>query len=74
MVPPPIEELLNDRQRRIVALMAEGEEVTSRQCIELFGITRDTAARDFSQLVGLGLAEKRGAGRSTRYVLASPGS
>ena len=74
MVPPSIEELLNDRQRRIVALMAEGEEVTSWQCIELFGITRDTAARDFSQLVDLGLAEKRGAGRSTRYALASPGS
>lgn len=74
VIPPSMEEQLNDRQRRIVALMAEGEAVTSRQCVELFGITRDTAARDMSQLVDLGLAQKLGAGRSTRYVLAIPGT
>jgi predicted HTH transcriptional regulator len=74
LLPPSIVEQLNDRQRKIVALMAEGEEVTSRQCGELFGITRDTAARDFAQLVELGLAQRLGAGRSTRYRLASPGS
>ena len=74
MIPPSIEEQLNDRQKRIVALMAEGEAVTSRQCVEMFGITRETATRDFSMLIDLGLAEKRGAGRSTRYVLAGPES
>ncbi|MFC2095412.1 ATP-binding protein [Candidatus Bipolaricaulota bacterium] len=74
IVPPSIEEQLNERQKRIVALLAGGEEVTSRRCAELFGITRDTATRDFSILIGLGLAEKRGAGRSTRYVFAGTGS
>ena len=74
MIPPSIEEQLNGRQREIVALLAEGEEMTSRRCVELFGITRDTATRDFSMLINLGLAEKRGAGRSTRYVLAGPGT
>jgi predicted DNA-binding transcriptional regulator YafY len=55
----------------MVALLAAGEKLTSRRCEEEYGVTRDTAARDFALLVELGLAIKQGRGRSTSYVLAA---
>ena len=51
-------------------LLAAGEKLTSRRCEEEFGITRDTAARDFGFLLALGVAIRQGSGRSTSYVLA----
>jgi predicted HTH transcriptional regulator len=49
--------------------LAEGQELTSRQCEAEFGVSRPVTAGDFGLLVDLGLAEKLGAGRSTRYRL-----
>ena len=37
----------------MVALLAAGENLTSRQCEHEFGITRDTASRDFALLIEL---------------------
>jgi predicted DNA-binding transcriptional regulator YafY len=54
----------------MVALLVAGERLTSRRCEEEFGVTRDTAARDFGFLVELGVATRQGNGRSTSYVLA----
>jgi predicted HTH transcriptional regulator len=54
----------------MVALLAAGEALTSRRCEEEFGVTRDTAARDFSFLLKLGVATRQGSGRSTSYILA----
>lgn len=54
----------------MVALLVAGEKLTSRRCEQEFGITRDTAARDFSLLMELGLATRHGRGRSTSYSLA----
>lgn len=68
-VPPSVEEQLNKRQRKMAALLVKGEELTSQKCEKLFAVTRDTANRDFAQLIELGIAEKKGAGRATRYVL-----
>lgn len=68
-VTPAIEAQLNDRQRKMLRWMAEGQELTSRQCEAEFGVTRPVAASDFGRLVELGLAEKLGGGRSTRYRL-----
>ena len=68
-VPPSVEEQLNKRQRKMAALLVKGEELTSQKCEKLFAVTRDTANRDFARLIELGIAEKRGAGRATRYVL-----
>lgn len=68
VVTPAVEAQLNDRQRKMVLLLVEGEELTSRRCETEFGITRDTASRDFKLLIELGLARKIGSGRSTRYV------
>jgi len=68
-VPPSVEEQLNKRQRKMAALLVKGEELTSQKCERRFAVTRDTANRDFARLIELGVAEKKGAGRATRYVL-----
>jgi ATP-dependent DNA helicase RecG len=71
LVTPAIEARLNERQKRMVALLVAGEKLTSRRCEQEFGVTRDTAATDFSLLMELGLAIRQGRGRSTSYLLAS---
>lgn len=73
LVTPAVEAQLNERQRKMVQWLVEGKELTSRQCEAEFGITRPITAGDFGRLVELGLAEKLGAGRSTRYRIKSPG-
>ncbi|MGH7490725.1 MAG: hypothetical protein ACREMY_34690, partial [bacterium] len=42
-------------------------------CEAEFGVTRTITAADFGKLLTLGLAEKLGAGRSTRYRLKGLG-
>ena len=66
-----MEAQLNERQKKMVALLVAGEKLTSRRCEDEFGVTRDTAARDFNLLMELGLASRQGRGRSTSYVLAT---
>lgn len=68
-VAPAVEAQLNERQRTMLQWLTEGQELTSRQCEAEFGVTRPITAGDFGLLVDLGLAEKLGAGRSTRYRL-----
>lgn len=72
-VTPAVEAQLNERQKRMAVLLASGESLTSRRCEAEFGITRDTATRDFALLLKLGVAEKVGRGRSVKYLQASPG-
>ena len=67
---PAVEAQLTDRQRRMLALLVQGEQLTSRRCSELFGVSRPVSAKDFRLLCELGLAAKKGKGRSTRYVLS----
>ena len=69
LVKPAIEAQLNQRQKDMLLLLIEGQELTSRGCEELFDVSRDTTSRDFKQLITLKLARRKGAGRSTRYVL-----
>jgi predicted HTH transcriptional regulator len=70
LVTPAAEAQLNQRQKKMAALLVAGEKLMSRRCEEEFGITRDTAARDFGLLMELGVATRQGSGRSTSYVLA----
>jgi ATP-dependent DNA helicase RecG len=65
-----MESRLNERQKKMVQMLASGEELTSRRSESEFGITRETATRDFALLLELGIAEKQGKGRSVRYVIA----
>lgn len=69
IVTPSVEVKLNMRQKQMMALLVQGEQLTSRRCEHEFGVTRDTANRDFNQLISLGLIEARGEGRSRHYVL-----
>jgi predicted HTH transcriptional regulator len=69
LVTPAIEAQLNDRQKRMVALLTNGEELTSRRCEAEFGVTRPVTAKDLGILVKLGVAQRVGFGRSTRYRL-----
>lgn len=73
LVTPAVEAQLNERQRKMMQWLTEGKELTSRQCEAEFGITRPITAGDFGKLVEMGLAEKLGAGRSTRYRLKGLG-
>jgi ATP-dependent DNA helicase RecG len=73
LVTPAVEAQLNERQRKMLQWLVEGKELTSRQCEAEFGITRPITAGDFGRLVELGLAEKLGAGRSTRYRIKALG-
>jgi len=71
LVTPAVEAMLLDRQKKMVEMLLHGEVLTSRKCEQRFGITRDTANRDFDTLVKSGVAVRSGAGRSTTYVLRS---
>lgn len=53
----------------MVERLTRGETLTSRDCETIFGISRDTATKDFRALIEAGVAERVGAGASTRYVL-----
>lgn len=63
-----VEERLTKRQREMVAWLAAGETITNRECQERLGVSKVTATKDLSTLVGYGLAERVGEGRSVRYV------
>src|ERR1700722_980794 len=71
-VPPSVEQQLTGRQRKMAVLLAKGEELTSQRCVKLFSVTRETANQDFVRLMELGIADKKGAGRATRYVIRRP--
>jgi predicted HTH transcriptional regulator len=71
-ITPAIEAQLNDRQKAIILEAQKTGAVTSGWCRTTLKISRDTANRDLSGLVDLGLLSAIGKARSTRYVLASP--
>ena len=73
VIAPSVESQLSDRQRKMAALLVRGEELTSRACEKRFGVTRPTISKDFERLMGLGIAERVGAGRSTKYRLKGTG-
>ncbi|MDP2401710.1 MAG: ATP-binding protein [Actinomycetota bacterium] len=65
---PGVEALLSQRQRTIFRHALEEGEVTTGWCMEALSVARDTAHSDLAGLVELDLLERKGAGRSTRYV------
>jgi predicted HTH transcriptional regulator len=69
LIEPAVEAQLNERQKEMVAMLVNGEMLTSGDCQEKFGIVKDTVNRDFQLLVKLKIAVREGGGRSTRYRL-----
>ena len=66
-VTPAVEAQLTERQRSMARMLADGEELTSRQCRKLYSVSAQAVYKDFQQLIRLGIARKMGAGRSARY-------
>jgi ATP-dependent DNA helicase RecG len=60
---------LTTRQRDILKYILDHARINSEECTKSFGITRDTANRDFKRLMELELIEQKGSGRATHYVL-----
>lgn len=74
LVAPSVEDQLNSRQREIMAQALEDGTVTTKWCMEHLDVSRDTAHRDLSHLLELGLLVRRGAGRAVRYVPSDRGT
>ncbi len=71
IVTPSVEEKLNKRQKQIITQVLKKGSVTSGWCKKRFNVVYDTTQRDLSKLVDLGILEKVGGGRTTRYVAKS---
>ncbi|MDP2856161.1 MAG: helix-turn-helix domain-containing protein, partial [bacterium] len=71
-VTPAIEAQLNDRQKAILLRVLESGSVTSGWCLKQFGVVYNTAYRDLSAMVGLGVLDQVGHGRGVRYILQGP--
>lgn len=69
LITPAIEAQLNERQKRIMVEVQQSGLVTSGWCRKEFGVALLTTQRDLAGLMDLGLVERRGSGRSARYVL-----
>ncbi len=65
--------MLNERQWRIMALLGHARATVSNMEVQrLTSASHMTAARDLASLVQIGLLEKHGAGRATRYSRRAP--
>jgi ATP-dependent DNA helicase RecG len=70
-ITPAIEAQLSARQRKMVSIMVRGESLTSKACQRKFKVSAPVVFEDFQTLLRLGIAERIGAGRATRYILKS---
>lgn len=68
-IPPDRLSQLTSRQKDILKYMLDHARITSEEGTREFGITRDTANRDFKRLMELTLIEQKGSGRATHYVI-----
>jgi DeoR/GlpR family transcriptional regulator of sugar metabolism len=69
MVAPELLAKLDERQKKIVALVQDRGKISSAECVSLLKISRNTASRDLNKLVERGLLDLRGKGPATHYVL-----
>ena len=72
-ISPPIEQKLNDRQRKGLEYASKHGQITNRDYQKLCDISRRQALKDLNELVKKGLLIKDGEGRAVRYVLSPEG-
>jgi ATP-dependent DNA helicase RecG len=70
LVTPAIEARLNERQKKIVNQVLHRGSVTNTWCVGQFHVGRNTALRDLTGLVELGVLVRSGKGRTSAYTLA----
>jgi len=71
-VSPAVEAQLNDRQKKIMAQVAQTGHVTTRWCVTNLNVVKDTAHRDLVDLVNRDLLVRTGRGRNVAYRLKEP--
>lgn len=69
IMPPSVEEKLNDRQKKIIQQVLKEGFVTSGWCRKKFNLAYQAVYRDLSGLVELKILRPQGQGRSAGYVL-----
>jgi len=69
-ISPPIEQKLNDRQRKALDYASKHGQITNRDYQKLCDISRRQALKDLNELVKKGLLIKDGEGRAVRYVMS----
>ena len=68
LTPPSVESQLNHRQKQIMVQVQTEGSVSTAWVIDNMKVVKDTARRDFTLLLGLGLIERIGRGRGIRYI------
>ncbi len=68
-IPPSLEEELNERQKKIIVQLLREGSVSTGWCVKELQVVKDTARRDFNEMISLGILERVGKGRRTRYIL-----
>ncbi|AMB99863.1 AAA family ATPase [Aerococcus urinaehominis] len=58
-----------EEQQQILYYLIEKHSISSSEAVEVFGITGYAFRKTIGELINLGIVEKLGGGRSTRYVL-----
>jgi predicted HTH transcriptional regulator len=69
-IPPAVEDQLNDRQIAILEQVAKAGRISTSWVVKELAVVKDTARRDFAQLVKLGLLDRSGRGRGVHYTPA----
>jgi len=71
-LPPSILAQLNERQKRVLEVVAQQGSITKSEYQRFFAVSAATSKRDLSQLVALHLLQPFGQGRALRYILKKP--
>ena len=64
-----LSEEVSERQRLIISYLRRHGEIDRQNCLALLSISERTVVRDLNELIGKGVLEKQGQGKSTRYYL-----
>jgi ATP-dependent DNA helicase RecG len=62
-------EMLSDRQRKIMDHLKKHGNISRIVCMDLLGVSKDTAVRELVGLVSKDMIERKGVGRGISYVL-----
>ena len=62
-------EMLSERQQKIINYLKNHGNISRIICMDLLGVSKNTAARELTGLVAKDMIERAGVGRAVYYVL-----
>ena len=68
-VAPELRAQLDQRQKKVVDFVLERGRINRAECVALLRVSRNTAARDLTKLVELGVLVSKGKGPAAYYAL-----